>query len=115
MSKQEIIDTIEIGFEGKAEDERGGCLYLTLCGLKRCAIGLFIPDGHDAQASWNGVAGVIDSHPDILEHMPSRNMDFLSRFQERHDKLNSLDSIADQKSDLTSWVNENYDNYEHKG
>lgn len=42
----------------------GACLYLTADGLK-CAVGIFIPDGHPAQQRVGGILSLAQTFPDL--------------------------------------------------
>lgn len=80
MTAQEVFDrVVERLFDGTGQAfdrETDSCVYLDDNGLK-CAVGIFIPDGHKAQAFRGGVpslrstfedlaAGPIGQHEDLL-------------------------------------------------
>lgn len=112
MSKQIIIDTIKKEFKGKAVNEYGHCVYLADDG-KKCAFGMFIPDGHKAQYSESNSNALFNEYPDLLEILPTANKEFWRIFQRAHDTLDDSLSIKEQRSELINWVNENYDKYDH--
>lgn len=68
-----------------AVDVNGDCRYLTADG-KKCAVGLCIPDGHDAQQceyTWREMSGMYPELWDIDEEYV--NLDFFQR--RMHDSL----------------------------
>ena len=107
MTKQEIIDTINKKFKGKA-DGIHGCVYLNNKG-KKCVIGIFIPDGHPGQQEEDlGVLGLLEKYPELIREMPSDNFELLEKFQSVHDTLDDTLSIGSQKGILIQFVNRNF-------
>jgi hypothetical protein len=113
LTKQEIIDKINTDFNGQAmEGSSGQCMYKLTdksgqC--KKCAIGLFIPDGHKGQEELMSVDELLGCHPDLWDSMPIDNIDFLTAFQEVHDDSNMRRlSVDEQKSQLIGFVDDNY-------
>lgn len=114
MTKQEILNKIEKDFKGKAS-YGSACFYLTNDGRK-CPIGLFIPDGHEAQKVCFRVNKLLERYPDLYKYMPSKNVFFLKNFQTTHDlNIRKNMPLQKQKDMLKSWVNDNYDKYNHQG
>lgn len=107
MKKEQVIEKIEKEFTGKCVDESKSCMYLNEKGQK-CAIGLFIPDGHKAQDMDSDVEGLLDEFPSLWDHMPSTNLELLEKFQQCHDGLKETHSINSQKQTLINWVNQNW-------
>ena len=109
MTKQEIINKINKEFKGKAVlcHEIQECQYLT-CDGEKCAIGLFIPEGHRAQESNKDIKHLLEEYPELLEYMPSKNINDLLAFQWEHDALCITDSIDVQKKILIDFVNDNF-------
>ena len=106
MNKQQVIDVINKEFKGKAYDF--GCFYLTKDGRK-CAIGMFIPDGHPGQRDQCGVGYLLDKHSDLKSFMPSDDEELLRQFQRAHDCLLSVaDPIDQQRQTLINWVHKNW-------
>lgn len=107
MNKQEIIDTINEKFTGQAvNDKFGTCQYLTEDGRK-CAIGMFIPDGHPAQHKITDVISLLNEYPDLGRYMPFDNLNTLNKFQDCHDScLDTEMSLEEQKQILIDFVNE---------
>lgn len=104
MTKEQIINKIKAEFKGKASDGVT-CKYLTKDG-KKCAIGLFIPDGHDAQDNGDTIDSLLIEYPDLKAYMPSTNIDFLLAFQDVHDeKLHDAMDLEQQKLRLIDFVN----------
>jgi len=115
MRKYQILDIIDQKFKGKAFDSMGGqCFYLTGCG-KECAIGMFIPDKHPVKTDFysDSVKQVLKDFPDLKEVMPSKNLDFLMAFQKHHDDLPDDWNEDMQKRQLMTWVEREYDSYDH--
>lgn len=105
MTKQEIIVKINADFKGKARNNNR-CAYLTGDG-KKCAIGLFIPDGHKGQFHTGTVIELLNDFPDLKPHMPSQNLDFLRDLQRHHDTYLGIGMpLEDQKEALMSFVQE---------
>lgn len=92
MTPQEIFDTVVARLSdgtGQAKDDLGTCKYLDECTGNKCAVGLFIPDGHDAQ-NYHGdvemlVTGYYKGGPNELPALIYYNVDLLSRLQRVHD------------------------------
>lgn len=63
-------------------DDESGCAYLAPDG-SRCAIGVFIPEGHPAQGYEGTVGWLMEEHPDLFED--GCHSGFLSELQEVHD------------------------------
>ena len=77
--------SLEGGFPAVKVDEPISCSYLTAEGRK-CAVGLLIPDGHDAQKARGDVAAILHDYPDLQGHMPEgSNMRLLLLIQRTHD------------------------------
>lgn len=49
-----------------AADSSGMCAYLTADGRK-CAVGLALPEGHDAQDSGKGFRGLVDEYSELFD------------------------------------------------
>lgn len=107
LTLQEIHDKIDKEFKGKAVDSNGYCQYLTEDG-KKCAIGLFIPDGHRAQQCFENVLGILRKYPNLEDHMPFTNLSMLSQFQLKHDALKTDLPLDVQKDMLKQIATELY-------
>lgn len=91
FTKQKIIDTIKAKIKGRPSyktdknTNRGTCLYEDYEG-NRCAIGAFIPDGHEALSFIGGVDRLLSSdwYPDLYDYMPLET-DALEGLQGVHD------------------------------
>ena len=62
-----------------------GCVYETSNG-NRCAVGCFIPDGHEALEFIGGASQLLDEYPELLNAMPME-LDDLARLQSEHDSF----------------------------
>lgn len=109
MTKQEIIDKINSDFKGKCTDERDTCTYLNTEG-KKCAIGLFIPDGHSGQHYQGTVSGLLREYPDLRQYMPFSDERTNCMFQDIHDieLYKYTDTLQEQKDKLIKFVEDNY-------
>lgn len=94
-----LLKKIDTEFKGKATDKAGMCEYLTEEG-KKCLIGLFIPDGHEAQHDCGDVHSILNDYTDLLELMPSADLSKLKRLQEAHDYMNDYLNLDQQKEYL---------------
>lgn len=106
MNVEEVCGIIDREFKGKAvEDALFGtrCVYKTVDG-KKCLIGLFIPEGHPAQRFRGGVYKLIETYPDLLELMPSKNIEVLRNLQIVHDEMNGRMRLEKQKEHLKNNV-----------
>lgn len=93
LTKQEVFDKVMERFldhTGRAVDERFFCMYKTEDGNK-CAVGIFIPDGHDAQDFNGPVEELIEKFPTSLPEEIYAYEDMMCKFQEVHDDLMSWD------------------------
>lgn len=100
MELKEILEVINRDFKGKAIDDKGNCEYLSKDGRK-CAIGLFIPEGHDASSRGLDVKRLLLEYPDLMEFMPSGDLETLDAFQRGHDHgLHSGMDLKEQKEKL---------------
>ena len=84
MHINKILNKIETDFQGQAI-EYGKCKYKTDDG-KKCAIGLFMPEGHEGEMSNAGVSDLLNQYPDLNRFMPSYDMQKLVSFQRAHDE-----------------------------
>lgn len=103
-----ILERIDEKYIGRSMDVTGSsCVYLNDIG-HRCAIGLFIPDEHPGQKYGGSVAYLLkeDKHPDLWEHMPFKEIDYLSHFQNLHDDNRDFKNanLPDQKQMLKNWI-----------
>jgi hypothetical protein len=107
MTEEEIIEKIKSDFKGKSANRHGRCFYKhpEFPELK-CAIGLFIPEGHKGQGLSGGVSCLLEKYPDLKKNMPYPLN--LEDFQRKHDSLSFCDSVDEQKKILIKWVEDNY-------
>ena len=78
-----IKKTIDKNFTGRGFNKHGVCEYLTKDG-KKCAVGIFIPDGHKAQTMEGSVRDLLHKFKDLLDIMPL-NSNSLFLLQKYHD------------------------------
>lgn len=76
-TKESTIQHIKDNFKGRAFNESlVSCQYLTEDG-KKCAVGLFIPEGHAGQNYQGGAILLLERHSDLITEMPLRLNDLL--------------------------------------
>ena len=95
---EESIKVIEKNFKGKATDGMS-CFYLSDDG-KKCVIGCFLPDGHEAQNSFFGIKLILEKYPDLKTYLPKLAIAALEELQQIHDDLNEDASLKKQKAEL---------------
>lgn len=61
------------------------CLYLDETTGRKCAIGVFIPDGHPAQRCAGAVTRLRDRYPEVFEER-NGDLTFLRELQNVHDE-----------------------------
>lgn len=109
-TKKSFIEHVKKNFKGKAVITNNfpsffRCQYLTKDGRK-CAVGLFIPDGHIGQTSSGDVISLLNQHPSLSINMPL-NTEAMKIFQNKHDNLNYKESVKTQLACLISWISAN--------
>ena len=107
MTKNEykdlLIKTSEAGhFPAMGRVNNGvTCMYLTPEGRK-CAIGILLPDGHDAQKARVSAAFLFDDYPDLKQFIPDGMTVYdLVRVQLLHDDI----ALWREKWDHNGFVN----------
>ncbi len=60
------------------------CRYLD-CNGNKCAIGCWIPNGHDAQDAQMGISNLMNTYEDIKEIFSNVSISLLERMQSCHD------------------------------
>jgi len=118
--RQQILEKILNDFKGKAVRVNCngvgiGCEYLNKDG-KKCLVGLFIPDGHEAQKSGGSAHFIIENYPDLeLPKLSTLNIENKSRWcslQRIHDnELDDNDPLDKQKEDLYHLVSKKLDEW----
>ncbi len=86
MTPQEIFDKVCERLRDGTGQALGeyGCEYLSRKGLK-CAVGIFIPDGHPAQNFDGDLGNLFEEYPDSLPDFFGPNIRLLGRLQNVHD------------------------------
>ena len=104
-TKQKILDVIRARpFEDRAMDNDGNCVYLAPDGNK-CAVGLFIPDGHDGLTYKGSIYELLKACPDLYTYMPL-NVGGMDTLQLTHDGDNEVyeGSRFTCKAAMIDWV-----------
>lgn len=114
----ELIDKRNNGTRAmgeEPEEENPVCAYKSVDG-NCCGIGVFIPEGHEAQKYEAGVASLIyDRYPEMIGFMPITDVAGLVHFQKVHDgsyenKVFAGKTIRvdlDPRPRLKAWLKEN--------
>lgn len=103
FTKQSIKDHITKEFKGKAMSKTGTCAYAMPDGRK-CAVGLFLPDGHEAQGSSHGIFNLLKRYPDLSPFMPLDTNALLGLQTVHDERLDSNDSLTAQLNILLEWI-----------
>lgn len=81
------------------------CVYKALDG-NRCAIGVFIPDGHSGEYCNLSVSGLLQSYPDLTDLMPLPTYALIT-MQSVHDSVDRNLGKLDPRPVIINWINEN--------
>jgi len=109
-TKEKILDVIRARKHEKPAycDDAMQCMYLTK-DENKCAAGLFIPDGHEAQKSRNNIVAIMEKYTDIANIMPL-NADPMRDLQLVHDNEASefyRKFGGNAKEAMIDWVEKN--------
>lgn len=103
-TKQSMKDRIVLKNNGnRCIDMNGACTYSMDNDTNRCAVGCFIPDGHDGLDSNDFVNTLLVIYKDLSDEMPL-SVDGMRMFQGVHDNNMGKDDIH---YDLFKWIDEN--------
>jgi hypothetical protein len=98
-TKKKMLKAIKARrFQKASVDSNGRCVYLNRRG-NRCAVGLFIPVGHEGEHCLGYVGDLLTEYPDLKEKMPLAYMGDLQRV---HDG-----SALNAKTNMIEWVIKN--------
>jgi hypothetical protein len=99
-TKEKMLKVIKARPFEKASfnDDIDTCLYLNEDGNK-CAVGLFIPDGHKGEDFSGDSDRLLRKYPELKKYMPLGHM---REFQKVHDK-----NLLRAKTKMIEWVMEN--------
>lgn len=87
------------------DKESETCVYLTGNGNK-CAVGMFIPSGHEAQHLEGTVRALFDAYPDLFYKMPL-NFEGMGMLQFIHDSTYENGKLGNAKRAMIDWVEAN--------
>lgn len=79
------------------------CYYKDPNENNRCAVGCFIPDGHEALSLEGNLTELLEKHPTLKKLMPLKE-EALYYFQQTHDKEKDTDNMHEI---LFKWIDEN--------
>lgn len=103
-TKEKMKAQIRAKNNGKVASNGKLCLYETPDG-NHCAVGCFIPEGHQAMNATESVEWLLGYHEDLLKHMPLIK-DGMYKLQVEHDKYTSTPT-EDVRKVLCKWIDEN--------
>src|SRR5476651_1935246 len=91
-------------YNAAAVNEEGTCKFLTNNG-NRCAVGLFIPKGHEGLRACGGVVDLLSKFEDLVEVMPLK-LTALQKLQMSHDDCagKKKGKEANAKQAMINWV-----------
>lgn len=96
LSKQVMFNRVARHLVQQGEmamSRNGSCAYLASDGSgKRCAIGIFIPDGHEVQHTNMGVTELVVEYPD-LKKIIGDDVGFLESLQVLHDNVENWEDM----------------------
>ena len=95
---EESKEIIRKNFKGKAFDGFN-CLYLTKDG-KKCVIGCFLPDGHEAQQYDGDLEMLLEDYQEVYKYLPDLDPSSLTSLQQAHDDLDKDAPLEKQKAEL---------------
>ena len=113
FTKQSVKDAIlrYVPQEGCIIEETQTCVYQAFdeddCEM-RCAVGAFMPDGHDALQAIGSASEIMYEHPSLKEHMPMERHD-LMEMQTKHDNAASSNVYVNVVDELFEWIDENFE------
>jgi hypothetical protein len=106
-TKEEMLDTIKARKFEETAEEGHSCRYLTNDGNK-CAVGLFIPNGHPAQHEIMMVGELLKHYEDLRGIMPLEEMPMemfqLSHDEERDSAIYFKPFNGNAKAAMIDWV-----------
>lgn len=107
-TKAKILKVIRARRYNAPAVSEGTCAYLTKNG-NRCAVGLFIPKGHEGSSLFGDVTELLGYHPDLESKMPLTTT-ALKRLQRVHDDCsveNNGTKNLNAKEAMIAWVKAN--------
>lgn len=96
-----MLDHVSAAWSVKSESML--CAYQAPDG-NRCAVGVFMPDGHSGLGLKGGAGELLDTYPDLIPVMPLPPVG-LSSMQAAHDTFNN--TSADPRPAVIQWINDN--------
>ena len=93
---------------GAINSGSGSCAYITKNG-NRCAVGLFIPKGHEGGSYEGNVCNLLTEHPDLEKVMPltARALNDLQRVHDQCSRIVNGDKDRNAKQEMLEWVKKN--------
>ena len=112
-TKQSVKDRIMryVPEGGCIIEETQTCVYQAFdeddCEM-RCAVGAFMPDGHEALQAIGSASEIMYEHPSLKEHMPMERHDLMT-MQQHHDNASTNPSVPNVAYELLAWIDENFE------
>lgn len=101
-TKEKMKAQIRLKNNGTRSSEGSRCVYRTKDG-SACAVGCFIPDGHEALDTIWPASTLVRTYPSLASLVPLTSLDGLNSLQCAHDRHIGLNL----HEALFSWIDEN--------
>lgn len=98
-TKADMLKVIEARPSTKPASDGEFCAYLAPDGSK-CAVGLFLPDGHPGQQHRGALRSLLENYPELQDALPLAS-DYMRILQNSHDRG---PSDANVKKLMLNWV-----------
>lgn len=104
FTKAKILEVLKgRKHDGPSVNENRTCLYKSPLDGNRCAVGMFLPEGHDGESYIGPVSLLLHDHPDLSDKMPLILIG-LEKLQAAHDNLVNGGNV---KAAMIDWVEKN--------
>lgn len=99
-TKAKVLAMFKKGNNGTQAQSGGQCQYLTEDGNK-CAVGVFIPEGHESQNEIAMVKELLVNYPELTKHMPlnSKALQWMQAYHDCCGAGEAFESIPDTDGD----------------
>lgn len=104
-TKERMKAQIRARNDGTAAMEDGACLYETTSG-NHCAVGCFIPAGHDAMGALKSADALLAEFEELRDAVPLDGPGLL-QMQMEHDRSDNRAPGKDVRDVLCDWIDKN--------